>query len=497
MNTTPARQTTPPRRIRRSAVALLSAGGAALLGLTATMHAAFAFGDNTALVMGPSGFPIPAPPYIAAVDQLYLDQLGYSGYSPQALWTPEGLYPVTGVKSLTIDASAAQGVTALNTAIDQQIDAGNHVLVFGYSQSSLIASTELGNLTASPNPSDPADLSFLLVGDPNNPDGGLLTRFPGLSIPSLGTTFGGATPDTDYPTDVYTTEYDGFADFPRYPLNLLADINAYLGILYDHANYTTLQPDQITGATPLPTLGDPMTHYFIIPSDNLPLLEPLRVVPFVGTPLADLLQPDLTYLVNLGYGSPLYGWSPNPVDGGYANVATPFGLFPSLQDIEQLPGLLVSGAKQGVAAALNDLQHPTFIDAAQIQHFVDIAYTFGLIPSLHPTLLELIDAASTYANGDVPVTPPAKVVDALSSIASTFYAALLPTADIATALGVTLPADNAVTFVSQLADGNLLGAVGDPLALDFAFVPLAIGYEGAVLGEAAATAATLLAGLVP
>ena len=44
-----------------------------------------------------------------------------------------------------------------------------------------------------------------------------------------------------------------------------------------------------------------VTHYYMIPDQNLPLLEPIRAIPVVGTPLADLLQPDLRVLVNLGY----------------------------------------------------------------------------------------------------------------------------------------------------------------------------------------------------
>jgi hypothetical protein len=60
----------------------------------------------------------------------------------------EGLYPVTGVNSLTIDTSVAQGVATLNNAIMQQIADGNHVDVFGYSQSSAISSMEMSQLAA-------------------------------------------------------------------------------------------------------------------------------------------------------------------------------------------------------------------------------------------------------------------------------------------------------------------------------------------------------------
>jgi hypothetical protein len=205
-----------------------------------------AFGDDTAIVMGPSGFPVPPPTYVDAVNGLFL-HLPDGSIDP--LTTPEGLYPVTGVNTLPIDSSAAQGEATLNNAILQQIADGNHVEVFGYSQSSLISTLEMSQLQAEG--VSPSDVNFVLVGDPNNPDGGMLERFDGLSIPSFGATFSGATPDDLYPTDIYTNEYDGFADFPRYPVNLLSDPNALLGIAHEHATY--LDPSELSDVIDLGT----------------------------------------------------------------------------------------------------------------------------------------------------------------------------------------------------------------------------------------------------
>ena len=116
-------------------------------------------------------------------------------------------------------------------------------------------------------------------------------------MPSFGATFSGATPDNLYPTDIYTNEYDGFADFPRYPVNLLSDLNALIGIGYEHATY--LDPSELSNVIDLGTYAD--TTYYMIPADGLPLLEPLEVIPFIGQPLYDLLEPDMSVLVNLGY----------------------------------------------------------------------------------------------------------------------------------------------------------------------------------------------------
>ena len=290
---------------------------------------------DVALIMGPSGFPVPSPTYLDAANKLYV-QLLHPGATPVPLTTPEGLYPITGVSSLKLNNSVAQGVATLNNAILQQIAAGNHVDVFGYSQSSTVSSLVMSQLAAEHVP--PSDVSFTLVGDPSNPNGGFLERFVGGSIPSLGVTANhtGATPSNLYPTSIYTKEYDGFADFPQYPINVLSDLNAYLGIAFDHTAYVNLTPQQICGATDLDTYGN--TTYYMIPTNNLPLLEPLRWIPF-GNPLADLVQPDLTVLVDLGYGSTTQGWSPGP-----PNVPTPFGLFPTNIN----PATVVTALAQGI-----------------------------------------------------------------------------------------------------------------------------------------------------
>src|SRR5262249_41568141 len=149
-------------------------------------------------------------------------------------------------------------------------------------------------------------------------------------------TFYGATPDTTpYPTNIYTLQYDGYADFPKYPINILSDINAFIGIETVHGTHPSVDPynlpsgyhlEMLPGSTSLPGPNGKAavtTNYYVIPHPNLPLVEPLRGIPVIGNPIADLLQPDLTTIVNLGYGDPAYGYSTGP-----ANVQTTFGLFP-------------------------------------------------------------------------------------------------------------------------------------------------------------------------
>ena len=159
-----------------------------------------------------------------------------------------------------------------------------------------------------PGPEAP-DIDFVLGGDPNLPNGGLLARFPGLYIPILDFSFNGPEPtDTQFDTTVITQQYDLFADFPLYPLNFIADVNALLGFIYVH-----LYPFDVSLAdpsTPLPdTHGN--TDYYFFETQDLPLFGPLRTL---GVPEAviDVFEPFFRVLVELGYDRTIAPWEPTP-----------------------------------------------------------------------------------------------------------------------------------------------------------------------------------------
>jgi hypothetical protein len=471
--------------------------------LTSGDGAGSPLGDGTALVMGGSSIPIPPQSYVNAADTLYLQPRDFTG-TPQALDTPEGFYPTTGVNSLTADASEAQGAQILNGAItgqiaDGNVDAANPVVVFGYSQSSALSTMTMEQLWNQGVPSD--DVHFVLVGDTAAPNGGLLERFTDLSVPSFGITFGNPTPADLYPTDVYTLEYDGFADFPQYPIDPLSDLNAFAGMIYEHLTYLDLDPGQIQNAIPLETTGDSLTDYYMIGVQDLPLLDPLRLIPFVGNPLADLLQPDMTVLVNLGYGSITDGWSQGP-----ANVATPFELFPTDLNWSDVFTALLNGVPQGIEAAIADLENPdnyqipSLLDNPTLAPLVDAAFTSGLIDTLQPTPEQLTQA---LLGGNFPLSdatllsPPTDLVNDFTSTISADYAALLPIADTINALTTTTPAYDASLFVDQLEAGNLLGAIGDPIAADVALIPFAIFLGAGPITDAVEGTLLNIANLIP
>ena len=107
----------------------------------------------------------------------------------------------------------------------------------------------------------------------------------------------------------YTRQYDGWSDGPTNPLNILADINALLGIILLHGDYFS------------PAVGDPIlqdvygdTSYYLIPTERLPLVSWLDFIPYVGPFVASVLDAPLRVVVEAGYdrttspGEPT-GWS--------------------------------------------------------------------------------------------------------------------------------------------------------------------------------------------
>jgi PE-PPE domain/PE family len=460
-------------------------GGGASTGIAAASKQLIAFPQNpagsfTSVILGGSGDPIPSPSYISSVIGRFVQGFFPNG-TPLGLDTPEEFFPISGIRNLTLDQSVAEGLTILNNQIQSLLAVpGNGVNVLGYSQSAIIASMEMHLLDPSNTPLGSGiplgNLNFSLIGDPLNPNGGLFSRFPNLSLSSLGITLGGSTPDNSFPTKIFTLEYDAAADFPQYPINVLSDLNAFFGFLDLHGTYPNLTAAQLASAIQLPTSGQTLTQYYMIPVQNLPLLDPLRAIPVIGNPLADLVQPDLSVLVNLGYGSTTQGWSTGP-----ANVTTPFGVLPPVGP-GQILSALAAAAPQGVNAFTHDLANmgmPTLSGPMSTG-------TGGGSSLLPPGLIAQLTSALSSPDNFIHAlaTANTNIVTTISDVATNSYSFLLPTADLVNTALTTIPSYDLNLFlggVEQALDGDpvngLITAIGAPIAADVALGTFGAGIE--------------------
>ena len=80
------------------------------------------------IILGPSGVPIPSVKYGETVMSYYIPG-GIPG-TQQLVFTPEGLYPITGVKSLPLNTSVDQGIQILSDVLTP-LPAGTPVTAFG------------------------------------------------------------------------------------------------------------------------------------------------------------------------------------------------------------------------------------------------------------------------------------------------------------------------------------------------------------------------------
>lgn len=458
------------------------------------------------VIMGPSGVPIPSQNYVDGAISLYINPNYPVDLPPEVLFTPEGLYPITGVKSLPLNTSVDQGIQILTDALAKLPD-GTPTTVFGYSQSAIISGLLQGGYTLKINgetttltvPSTVADsVNFVLVGNELNPNGGFLSRFtateysPAVEMPSLGLDFYGATPQGAYNTTNYTLEYDGFADFPRYPLNFLSVLNAGLGIVFVHTKYVPgpncrtfcTTPDQVANALVLPVEPLPgstaIQDYRFIPTENLPLLEPIRMIPIIGNPIADLVQPALKAIVDLGYGDYAHGYG-TPDNQPVANVLVPFGLFPAVNPLEVI-SRIVNGVGEGIGAFVNDFG-PSGSIARELS-----AITLPALPDL--TSLALPAPGDVLTGIQNLVT---RVANAIAYSASNLYAGALPLTDIANAILTSLPAYDLSLFlggIKQALNGDVIGglinAIGLPIAANVGLITTASLVGGLVFAQAIA-----------
>ena len=299
--------------------------------------------DSTALILGGTTVPTPDNAYIETVRNHFIepthpDQINYVAVTtPEEFWPLTGLDPPRRARARAPERLGAWRPRVARRAVVETLGAlrPHHRPVnpdrgrrsgAGDGRAGQRPSGDLRLLAgrdhrergeakarrAVPGGHQAPDIDFVLSGDPNVPNGGLHARFPGLYIPILDWTFNGPEPtDTQFDTIVITRQYDGLADFPLYPLNLIADLNAVLGVVYVHPYDldVSLPADPTTSTAYQGTHGD--ASYYFFPTEDLPLFAPLRSLG-VPEPLIDVVEPFFKVIVDLGYDRSIKPWEPTP-----------------------------------------------------------------------------------------------------------------------------------------------------------------------------------------
>jgi hypothetical protein len=140
----------------------------------------------------------------------------------------------------------------------------------------------------------------------------------------------------------------------------MADLNALDGYTSVHLDYETLTPAQLATAVvePVSTTGL-ATTYYMIPTQDLPLVDGLRDIPGIGNAMADLIQPDMRVLVDMGYNYNGDADVPTQADFGIPNY-----------DYTAIFNDLNLGMSQGITAAEVDLGLLPSSDMPDIYPFV-------------------------------------------------------------------------------------------------------------------------------
>jgi hypothetical protein len=245
-----------------SAASLIVAGLAMLIPLNDVRHYDYTLVDMALIID-----PIVNQEWNDAATNLYLEPNGFEG-TATTLNMPEV------IPGDNLQQAVGVGVQDLVKAVEDQynaggVDAADPLYVFGYSQSSVVASLAEQQLHDYGIPTD--DLHFVLVGDSASAEGGILnTLIESLPTwlqplateilePQLGDVLGATTPDNLFPTDVYTLSGDGWANWD--------DGANILGMLSTHLEYLGMTSAEVNTATL--SVVDGLTDYFTINSANI------------------------------------------------------------------------------------------------------------------------------------------------------------------------------------------------------------------------------------
>jgi pimeloyl-ACP methyl ester carboxylesterase len=176
--------------------------------------------------------------------------------------------------ALNSDKALADGVKQARIALRRT---DGKVVIIGESMGSMVAARVAAELAAGPDAPSPDDVRFILIAPP---EAGVAEYFrEGTFIPILNYRVKRVA-TSPYPTTIVIGEYDGWADPPDRPWNLLASANALMGIVYVHGlPIAATDPDDVPpgNVTTIPGTSEhgPITT-LLVPTRNLPLTQLFR-----------------------------------------------------------------------------------------------------------------------------------------------------------------------------------------------------------------------------
>lgn len=199
--------------------------------------------------------------------------LAYFGGEALQIGYPAALFPFQG--AIGLDLSVAAGVASLLAAVAVVPD-GDRLVLIGVSQGDIVLSLVERALIAS---GSQRDVLFVRMAGPSG-DTGVMGRNWGFKLPGL--SFVTRPSESPFDQVVLNHEYDGLGHWPVHQLNVLAVLNAVMGMLAFHnpgsygVDLSTFPESDIT--TTVNSLGATTTTYLIRATGLLPLLRPLQAL---------------------------------------------------------------------------------------------------------------------------------------------------------------------------------------------------------------------------
>lgn len=193
-----------------------------------------------------------------------------------------------------------QGAAKVVQAIDA-LPSDEQIVLFGHSQGGQVVYSDLRRFAADPSSApDPSRLTWVSIGNPENVYGGRRGKTETSTTPWL-------PPDTAYTGTEVIRQYDGWADWPDDPRNLLAVANAVVGMFSIHTNYRQVDLEDPNNVRFTPEVnGQPgNVTYAWVPTKTLPLAA------WAG-PLAPALDNALRPIIEKAYHRPVDIPDPSP-----------------------------------------------------------------------------------------------------------------------------------------------------------------------------------------